>query len=548
MAAQRRTAAIKAALKTNLNCTDLPPPLQPYMAGDALAAIAVACHTWPASDITCLQASARSEALRRCTAGFVMKQDETTMAGSYQFDLAVIGAGPGGYIAAIRAAQLGMRVACIEKEPKLGGTCLRVGCIPSKTLLEASEKFTTARHHFASIGIKCPQVELDLPTMMSRKDKVVDTLSSGIAGLFKKNKIERISGTASFKSPHELTIASGGQSSTITCGKALIATGSVPIEIPSLKFNGKTIISSDQAIALAKVPERLVVVGAGAIGLELGSVWARLGSKVTVLELLPNVLPGMDEEMSRQMERALKAQGLEIHLGVQAGGVTEKAGKVEISFAPKADPKAQTILPCDVVLVAVGRRPYTTGLGLEKIGVTPDPRGFIAVNAHWQTSVPDVYAIGDVTPGPMLAHKAEDEGVAVAEHIAGKAGHVNYNTIPAVVYTHPELAAVGKTEEQLKTQGVNYKAGKFRFAANSRAMCMDDTTGLVKVLADAKTDRVLGVHIFGPQASSLIAEAVIAMELGASSEDIARTCHAHPTLPEALREAALAVDGRMLNS
>ncbi len=470
------------------------------------------------------------------------------MAGSYQFDLAIIGAGPGGYIAAIRAAQLGMRVACIEKEPKLGGTCLRVGCIPSKTLLEASEKFTTARHHFGSIGIKCPQVELDLPTMMSRKDKVVDTLSSGIAGLFKKNKIERISGTASFKSPHELTIAAGGQRSTITCGTALFATGRVPIELATLKLTGKTIISSDQAIALASVPAHLVVVGAGAIGLELGSVWARLGSKVTVLELLPNVLPGMDEEMSRQMERALKAQGLEFHLGVQAGGVTEKGGKIEISFAPKADPKAQTQLPCDVVLVAVGRKPFTAGLGLEKIGVTPDARGFIAVNAHWQTNVPDVYAIGDVTPGPMLAHQAEDEGVAVAEHIAGKAGHVNYHTLPAVVYTHPELAAVGKTEEQLKAQGVNYKAGKFRFAANSRAMCMDDTTGLVKVLADAKTDRVLGVHIFGPQASSLIAEAVIAMELGASSEDIARTCHAHPTLPEAIREAALAVDGRTLNS
>jgi dihydrolipoamide dehydrogenase len=467
-----------------------------------------------------------------------------------EYDLVVIGSGPGGYTGAIRAAQLGMRVACVDKEVKLGGTCLRVGCIPSKTLLEATEKFVLARDRYGHMGIRCEKVGMDLPVLMTRKDKVVDTLSNGITGLFKKNKIDRLTGTAEFVNANQLKILGNTGEKVISAQKFLIATGSVPIELPNLKFDGNRVISSDQAIALDAVPQQMTVIGAGAIGLELSSVWQRLGTKVTVLELLPGVLPGADDEMSRLMERTLREQGLEFHFNVQATGLKTENSKLQVRYISK-DAKAgdtETLLPTDVVLVAVGRRAYTEGLRAKEIGVITDERGRVRVNHAWQTSVPNVYAIGDVISGPMLAHKAEEEAIAAVELMAGKAGHVNYDVIPFVVYTAPELAWVGKTEEQLKQNATAYRTGKFRFTANARALCMDEAQGVVKILADAHNDRVLGVHILGPQASSLIAEAVTAMELGASSEDIARTCHAHPSLPEAIREAALAVDGRVINS
>jgi dihydrolipoamide dehydrogenase len=467
-----------------------------------------------------------------------------------EFDVVFIGAGPAGYTGAIRAAQLGMRVACVEKEPKLGGTCLRVGCIPSKTLLDATEKLVLARDHLAPIGVKCSGVSADIPTMMARKNKVVETLSGGIAGLFKKNKVTHVTGTATFKSPTELLVQSSPQAVTLKARHFIIATGSVPIELPDLPFDGRTIINSDQAIALEKVPARMVVVGSGAIGLELSSVWRRLGADVTVLELFPSVLPGSDEEMARLMERAMKEQGLKFHFNSQARGVRREKNQLSVRYSTKvADrPDEEGELPADVVLVAVGRRAFTGDLGLEKIGVKVDNRGRVEVDGHFRSSIENIFAVGDVIAGPMLAHKAEEDAVACVERIAGGAGHVDYNAIPFVVYTSPELAWVGRTQEQLKAAGADFKIGKFRFAANSRAICMNDTFGLVKILADAKTDRVLGVHILGPQASSLIAEAVMAMAMGASSEDIARTCHAHPTLPEALREAALGVDGRTINA
>ncbi|NNM87682.1 MAG: dihydrolipoyl dehydrogenase [Phycisphaerae bacterium] len=466
-----------------------------------------------------------------------------------QYDLAIIGAGPGGYVAAIRAAQLGLRVACIEKESRLGGTCLRVGCIPSKALLESSEKFVQAKEHFPGHGIRVENLRIEIPDMMARKNQIVETLANGIGGLFKKNKIDRVHGTASFLTPNQLHISSSAGEHTIAATRILIATGSVPIELPGLPFDGKRVISSDQAIALEKPPQQLVVIGAGAIGLELGSVWRRLGSQVTVLELFPAVLPGADEEMARQMERALRDQGMKFHFGITAKALRQEKSRVQVVFGPADGPADKdSSIPADVVLVAVGRRATAQGLNLEKIGVTCDPRGRIVVNHKWETSIPNVYALGDVIAGPMLAHKAEEEGIAAVELICGKAGHVNYDTIPYVVYTAPELAWVGKTEAQLKEKSISYRTGKFRFAANARALCMNEAQGLVKILADAKTDRVLGVHIFGPQASSLIAEAGLAMEFGASSEDIARTCHAHPSLPEAIKEAALAVDGRMINS
>lgn len=474
------------------------------------------------------------------------------MAKATDFDLVVIGSGPGGYTAAIRAAQLGMKVLCVEKEPKLGGTCLRVGCIPSKTLLETTEKFVTARDRFSRIGIKCDNVAMDLPVLMARKEKVVDTLATGIAGLFKKNKVERMLGTASFTGPKTIKVTSTSGEKAISAEKFLIATGSVPIELPNLKFDGKKIISSDQAIALDRVPEKMVVIGAGAIGLELSSVWSRLGAKVTVLEIYHTTLPGADEEMSKLMEKTLREQGITFHFASQATGIKEDKTGLKVRFAAK-DAKAgaaaaETELPADVVLVAVGRKAYTGELNLAAAGVQTDSRGRITINHAFQTTAADIFAIGDVVAGPMLAHKAEEEGVAAVELMAGKAGHVDYNTIPLVVYTAPELAWVGKTQEELTTQGVKFRTGKFRFTANARALCMDEAHGVVKILADEHSDRVLGVHILGPQASSLIAEAVMAMAMGASSEDIARTCHAHPSLPEAIREAALAVEGRMINS
>ncbi len=469
---------------------------------------------------------------------------------SQEFDLVIIGAGPAGYTGAIRAAQLGMHVACVEKEPKLGGTCLRVGCIPSKALLDATEKLVLARDHFSQIGIRCGEVTADVSTMMSRKAKVVDTLASGIAGLFKKNKVTHFQGTASFKSPQELNVQSATGVITIKARHFLVATGSVPIELPDLCFDGKTVISSDQAIALEKAPAKMVVIGSGAIGLELSSVWRRLGTDVTVLELFPSVLPGSDEEMARMMERTMKEQGLKFHFNSQARGLRRDKNQLFVKYTSQSnDEKEQTgELPADVVLVAVGRRAFTGQLGLENIGVKLDHRGRVEVDGHWRSNVDSIFAVGDAIAGPMLAHKAEEEAVACVEQLSGHAGHVDYGTIPFVVYTSPELAWVGKTQEQLKQAGAEFKIGKFRFAANSRAICMNDTFGMVKILADSRTDRVLGVHVIGPQASSLISEAVMAMAMGASSEDIARTCHAHPTLPEAMREAALGVDGRTINA
>ena len=467
-----------------------------------------------------------------------------------EYDLAIIGAGPGGYTAAIRAAQLGMRVACIEKESQLGGTCLRLGCIPSKALLEATEKFTVAREKFGAFGIQCDQLRMNLPTLLARKDKVVETLAQGVAGLFRKNKIERFVGTAAFIGANQLRLTGPTGDSTLRARRILIATGSEPMELPALPFDGTRVISSDQAIALPAVPQELVVIGAGAIGLELSSVWSRLGAKVTVLEIHHTTLPGADDEMGRGMERTLKKQGLIFHFAVQVTGWRSEKGRVQVRFVPRTATagKGESSASADVVLVAVGRRPYTRGLQLDRAGVQVDQRGRISVNQHWQTSVPNIYAIGDVIGGAMLAHKAEDEAIAVVERMAGKAGHVNYATIPAVVYTAPELAWVGSTEEQLREKNIAYGVGKFRFAANSRALCMDETEGLVKILFNRENDRVLGVHILGPQASALIAEVVLAMEFSASSEDLARTCHAHPSLPEAVREAALAAQGRTLNS
>jgi len=466
--------------------------------------------------------------------------------GDTVYDVVVIGGGPGGYVAAIRAGQLGLKAACIDKEAKFGGTCLRVGCIPSKALLDASEKFYHAGHGYAALGLKFDNLQLDLPALMARKDKIVNQLTGGIAGLLKKNQVDAIVGTARFVSPGVVEVtAADGTTRPVAAKKFVIATGSVPVELPFLKFDGSRIISSDQAIALSAVPQRMVVVGAGAIGLELGSVWSRLGAQVTVLEMLPTILAGADEEMATATERVLKKQGLNFYTNAKVTGMKEIDGQQNVTFEWEGKALQE---PADVVLVAVGRRAFTGGLGAAEIGIALDPRGRVVVEKDYRTSVPNIYAIGDVIAGPMLAHKAEEEGIAVMELLAGRAGHVNYELIPGVVYTAPEMASVGQTEEQLKAATIAYKVGKFRFAANGRALCMDEAEGFVKVLADAKTDRVLGVHILGPQASVLIAEAAAVMEFGGSAEDIGRTCHAHPTLSEALKEAALAVDKRAIHA
>jgi dihydrolipoamide dehydrogenase len=459
-------------------------------------------------------------------------------AGSSAYDLIVIGAGPGGYVAAIRAAQLGLKTACIDKENRFGGTCLRVGCIPSKALLDATEKLYLAKHHFAEMGILVDNPRPDLKMLMARKDKVVETLTSGVSGLMKKNKIEKIVGMAKFTSPTEIEVTGAdGSGQKLTAKHFLIATGSAPVELPFLKFDGKRIINSDHAIALPEIPQRMVVIGGGAIGLEMGSVWSRMGTKVTVLEMLPQIVAGSDTEMANGLEKVLKKQGLTIYTAAKFTGAKEEKGALTVTFDWEG--KQQTEI-ADVILVSVGRRPYTEGLNLEAAGVKLDERKRVGVNDHFQTNVPNIYAIGDVIFGPMLAHKAEDEGVAVAELLAGKAGHVNYNIIPAVVYTAPELAWVGRTEQQLQQENIPYNVGKFNFRVNGRALAMAETDGFVKVLAHAKTDRLLGVHILGTQASSMIPEAAAVMEFAGSAEDIARTCHAHPTLPEAVREAAMA--------
>ncbi len=460
------------------------------------------------------------------------------------YDLAVIGAGPGGYQAAIRAAQLGMRVACIEKSPALGGTCLNVGCIPSKALLDSSELYHHARHGLATHGIGVDGVTLDLAKMMARKDRVVRGLTQGVASLFKKNRITWVPGQARFETAQRLRVGGTDGEQLVEAPRVLIATGSEVTPLPTLPFDGTRIVSSTEALTLARVPEHLLVVGAGAVGLELGSVWSRLGARVTVVEFLDRIVPAMDRGMGAQLKKALERQGLTFHLETAARRATPTADGVEVTL----ESKGQTVMvAATVVLVAVGRRPHTDGLRAREIGVAFDDKGRITVDAQFQTSVPGVYAIGDVIPGPMLAHKAEEEGVAAAELMAGQAGHVNYDAIPNVVYTAPELASVGLAEDTAAERGLAVQVGQFPFTANGRARCMNDTEGGVKIVADARTDRILGVHILGPRASDLIAEAAVAVEFGASAEDLARAVHAHPTLAEAVKEAALAVGKRAIN-
>ena len=466
-------------------------------------------------------------------------------------DVVIIGGGPGGYVAALRAAQLGLRTACVEMRENLGGTCLNVGCIPSKALLHSSERYADARGHLAEHGILLTGVELDLVTMMARKEKIVADLAKGIAFLLDKNKVEHVRGTATVSGPGrvEVTLAAGGTQS-LAAPNVVIATGSESIPLAGIEVDEKRILTSTGALSLERVPERLVVVGGGAIGLELASVWSRLGSQVTVVEFLAGILPGMDGEIARQAQRVFKRQGLEFKLSckvAEARLADDGRDIVSLRVEPAAGGEA-TELEAEAVIVCIGRRPYTEGLGLAELGVAIDDRGFVQVDERFETSVPGIFAIGDCVPGPMLAHKAEEDGVACVEGIAGGGGHVDYELVPAVVYTWPEVAAVGRTEEQLREAGIEYRAGKFPFSANSRARATGETDGLVKILADARTDRLLGVHILGPLAGDLLQEAVIAMEFGASSEDIARTCHAHPAMGEALREAALAVDGRALHS
>jgi dihydrolipoamide dehydrogenase len=458
------------------------------------------------------------------------------------FDLVIIGTGPGGYVCAIRAAQLGMKVAVVEKRASHGGTCLNVGCIPSKALLHASELYAESKHAFAKMGIKS-ETSLDFPRMMAFKQEAIDGNTKGIDFLFKKNKIAVYQGVGKIAAPGKVEV--GGE--TLEAKHIVIATGSDSARLKGIDIDEQRIVSSTGALTLKEVPGHLAVIGAGVIGLELGSVYARLGAKVTVIEYLDRILPGMDLETAKAFQRLLQKQGFSFRLSSKVTGATVANGKVALGVEPAAGGAAET-LEADVVLVAVGRVPYTEGLGLEAAGVRLDGRGRVEVDSHYATNVPGIYAIGDVIKGPMLAHKAEDEGVALAEILAGQAGHVNYGVIPGVVYTAPEVAAVGKTEEELKAEGVDYKAGKFLFLANGRAKANQTTDGFVKVLADAKTDRVLGVHIVGPNAGELIHEAAVLMEFGGSAEDLARTCHAHPTLSEAVKEAALAVAGRAIHS
>ncbi|MBZ0146810.1 MAG: dihydrolipoyl dehydrogenase [Pseudorhodoplanes sp.] len=463
------------------------------------------------------------------------------------YDLIVIGTGPGGYVCAIRAAQLGMKVAVVEKRTTHGGTCLNVGCIPSKAMLHASEMFDQAGHSFAKMGIGVSKPKLDLKAMLAFKDQAVDGNVKGVDFLFKKNKIDSFTATGRIVSAGKVEVkGNDGKAQTLETKTIVIATGSDVARLKGIEIDEKRIISSTGALELDKVPEKLLVIGAGVIGLELGSVWRRLGSEVTVVEFLDRILPGIDSEVGRQSQRLLEKQGMIFKLGAKVTGVDASGKKLKAKIEPAKGGAAETI-ETDVVLVSIGRVPYIEGLGLKEAGVAVDERGRVAVDDHFQTNVQGIYAIGDAIRGLMLAHKAEDEGVAVAEILAGQAGHVNYDVIPNVVYTYPEIASVGKSEEELKAAGVAYNAGKFPFTANGRAKANQQTEGFVKILADAKTDRVLGVHIVCSDAGNMIAEAAIAMEFGASSEDIARTCHAHPTLPEAVKEAAMAVGKRAIH-
>jgi dihydrolipoamide dehydrogenase len=458
------------------------------------------------------------------------------------YDVIVIGGGPGGYVAAIRAAQLGMKVACVENRPTLGGTCLNVGCIPSKALLVSSEKFVEAKDHLGAHGVKVGSVTLDLPAMMGHKDKVVKDNTVGIEFLFKKNKVDWIKGKGRIAAAGQVEVA--GQ--IYTTKNVIIATGSESMPLTGVVVDEKRIVTSTGALTLSEVPKGMIVIGGGVIGLEMGSVWQRLGTQVTVVEFLDRILPGMDGEVSKTMQKILGKQGMQFKLGTKVTSAVNVGSSVSVMLDSATGGTPEKV-DADIVLLAIGRRPYTEGLGLETAGVKLDDRKRVAVNAHFETNVKGIYAIGDVIAGPMLAHKAEEEGVVCAEIIAGQSGHINYDAIPGVVYTWPEAASVGKTEEQLKAEGVAYKVGKFPFSANGRARAMNETEGFVKILADAKTDRVLGAHIVGADAGTMIAELVLAIEFGASSEDIARTSHAHPTLNEAVKEAALGVEGRAVH-
>jgi dihydrolipoamide dehydrogenase len=461
------------------------------------------------------------------------------------FDLVVVGAGPGGYTTAIRAAQLGMTVACVEKDATLGGTCLNVGCIPSKALLDSSELYHQVLHGLAVHGVTATGVSLDLPAMMKRKDGVVRGLTQGVAGLFKKNKVTSVRGRARLAAKGRVVVAGANGEETLEAARIIIATGSEATPLKGLPFDGERIVSSTEALMLPVVPKRLLVVGAGAVGLELGSVWRRLGAEVTVAEFLPQIVPAFDASMARLLQRALEKQGLAFRLQTGATGAERTADGVRVTLAAKGD--ETTTVDVDVVLVAVGRRAFTDGLGARELGVAFDERGRIVVNERFETNVAGVFAIGDCIPGPMLAHKAEEDGIAAVEMMAGQAAHVNYDLVPNVVYTFPELASVGIGEDEAKRRGLDVRVGTFPFTANARAKALGETEGQAKVVADAKTDRVLGVAILGPRASDMIAEPTIAMEFSASSEDIARTVHAHPTLPEAVKEAALAVAKRTIN-
>ncbi len=462
------------------------------------------------------------------------------------FDVIIIGGGPGGYVCAIRAAQLGLKTACIESRGALGGTCLNIGCIPSKSLLNLSENFHKAKNDFNQQGIEISDIKLNIDKMMSNKNKSIQILTKGVEFLFKKNKVTYIKGKGVLFSKEDVIVYSNNKKENYKAKNIVIATGSDVASLPGIAIDEKNIISSTGALSLNKVPKKLVVIGGGYIGLEMGSVWSRLGAEVTVIEYLDCITPGMDREISKEFQKILNKQGIKFKLNSKVNSVKNQNNSVLIKFTDNKTSKNETI-EADKVLVSVGRKAYTEGLNLSKIGIKKDKKGRIEVNEKLQTSVNNIYAIGDVIKGPMLAHKAEDEGVAVAEILAGQAGHVNYDIIPGVVYTSPEVATVGKTEEQLKSENKNYKVGKFPFLANSRAKVNNETEGFVKILADSNTDKVLGVHIIGPHCGDMIAEMALAMEFGASAEDIARTCHAHPTHTEAIKEAALAVDKRPIH-
>ena len=465
---------------------------------------------------------------------------------SEKFQAVVIGGGPGGYVCAIRLAQLGLKTACIDSRGTLGGTCLNIGCIPSKSLLNLSEKFHEAKN-FSNLGIEVSNVKLNLQKMMQNKEKAVSVLTKGVEFLFKKNKITYFKGVGSFKSTNKISILDSKKvENIIETEKTIISTGSEPLALPKVDFDEKKIVSSTGALSLKTVPKKMLVVGGGYIGLEMGSVWSRLGAEVHVVEFLDHITPGMDSEISKEFLKILQKKGIKFHLEVKVENIIKKTKGVVVTTSNKEGKKLD--FDCDVVLIAVGRKPNTKNLNLEKIGINLDSKKRIKVDKKYQTNIKNIFAIGDVIEGPMLAHKAEEEGISVAESIAGQAGHVNYDVIPGVVYTRPEVATVGKTEEQLKENQIAYKVGKFSFMANSRAKAINEAEGFVKILADSKTDKVLGVHMIGPHPGEMIAEMSLAMEFGASSEDIARTCHAHPTFSEAIKEAALAVDKRTIHS